>query len=58
MYTCDPNWKPHWKRRSTREKEKAKRKCLFDVACTVMCIAYLIGAALWVMNDAFPHLFW
>lgn len=58
MYTCDPHYKPHWKRRSTRERETAKAKCLFDKACTVMCIAYLVGIAIWIANDAFPHLFW
>ena len=51
-------YKPHWKRRSTLAREKAKANCLFDHLVTVMLIAYSIGGALWILNDAFPHLFW
>lgn len=57
MYTTE-TWKPHWKRRSTLAREKAKADCFFDRLCTVMLIIYLIGGALYIINDAFPNLFW
>ena len=52
------SWKPHWARRTTAQREKAKGKCLFDTVCTVMIMVYTIGLFLWILNDAFPHLFW
>ena len=55
-------YKPHWVRKSTaqreRETKKAKRKFAFDTACTVMLMVYTVGLFLWILNDAFPHLFW
>lgn len=52
-------YKPHWARRTTAQRETEKKgKCLFDTVCTVMIMIYTVGLFLWILNDAFPHLFW
>ena len=51
-------YKPHWKRRVTLAREREKAKCLFDVIETMVIVFYLIVGSLWVLNDAFPNLFW
>ena len=52
------NYKIHWKRRSTIAKEKAKANCLFDHLIALALIIYIVGGVAWILNDAFPHLFW
>ena len=57
MNTIDnETYKPHWERRPT-QKRKAKEKSAFDILCAIASITYLLGMALWMLNDAFPGLF-
>ena len=47
-------YKPHWIRRSTKEKRIRKAKSAFDVLTTLALIVYIIGGVLWIFFDAFP----
>lgn len=47
------SYKIHWKRRST----EARETCFFDKLLTAVMVLYIISGAVWILNDAFPNLF-
>ena len=47
-------YKPHWVRRSTKEKRIQKGKCVFDTLVTIGICGYIIATLLWMFFDAFP----
>lgn len=53
MSNNNETYKPHWTLRSTKVKRKAKASCVFDTACNVMLVLYLIGLYAWIFFDAF-----
>ena len=46
-------YKPHWKRRITRQREREKAKCILDKLCEITAIFYVIGLFAWIFLDAF-----
>ena len=54
MFTCDPHYKIHWVRRSTKKKRINKAKCVLDILVYVALVVYGIGGIIWMFFDAFP----
>lgn len=45
--------KPHWKLRSTRQREMGKAKCVLDILCNMALVIYTFGMFAWIVFDAF-----